>query len=164
MSPQKAKTKRRPARRQITGIVIHHSATSKHSDTIRTIASFNRNHVRLTEQGQKPSGHVKYSNIAYHYIIDDEGDVYPVRKHDNIGYHATNWEVNKQSVGICLIGNFMGEFPSKEAMDSLRELIKQLDDDYNISYVKGHKQVSQRSTDCPGTNLFRMLTTHGILR
>jgi N-acetyl-anhydromuramyl-L-alanine amidase AmpD len=89
--------------------------------------------------------------IAYHYVIGGKGEIKQTRLDDEIGYHASNWPVNKTSIGICLLGNFDVEKPNPVQLFTLRDLIKKIKGKFYIKEVVGHRKYSAKT--CPGKNL-----------
>lgn len=132
--------------RKIDKIIIHHSFTSKNLDTNKTIQSISRNHKERLHQPQSKTG----LYAAYHYIIGGNGKIVHTRLNDEIGYHASNWPVNKTSIGICLLGNFDSETPNPSQLWALRDLVKAIKSKYYIREVSGHRKYSSKS--CPGKN------------
>lgn len=106
-----------------------------------------------------------WSGVGYHAIIRRDGTIEGGRPLDTVGAHAGAAN-NRDSIGICLTGDFMVHRPSQPQMDSLRLLIDYLECLYHISLeVLRHKDVI--ATDCPG-DLFPwpesnwMLTSPGL--
>lgn len=134
--------------RDIKWIIVHHSATPSGN-----VKVFRRYHV---EQ-------LGYEDVAYHYVICNgnggpDGEVQPGRPLEKVGAHA--YGANRQSVGICLVGNFMQAKPTMKQWESLISLCLMLMKQYNIplDHVIGHKEVPgifnvAYTTDCPGNNL-----------
>ncbi|MCX6355401.1 MAG: peptidoglycan recognition family protein [Candidatus Aureabacteria bacterium] len=129
-------------------IVIHHSATRKGNAAI--IDRYHRNFRHM------PNG------LAYHFVIDngtsatadgevEEGDRW---KKQLPGGHAKQPWLNESGIGVCLVGNFNRQYPSRKQLDSLVALIKRLRATYDIplSCIKGHKEFIGERTMCPGRN------------
>jgi N-acetyl-anhydromuramyl-L-alanine amidase AmpD len=133
--------------RLIDKIIIHHSFTPKDLDLNKSIQSFSKNHKERLHQPQSKTGLF----VAYHYVIGANGKAVQTRLDDEIGYHASNWPVNKTSIGICLLGNFEKEKPNPIQLWSLRDTIKDIKARHYIKEVSGHRKYSSKS--CPGKNL-----------
>lgn len=89
-----------------------------------------------------------WSGIGYNYLILRSGTIYEGRG-DHVGAHASG--NNSTHLGIALTGDFErgSQRPTKDQMDSLVWLIKELKKKYkNADKVKGHYDVG--STSCPG--------------
>lgn len=141
--------------RNITEVVIHHSVTPASQTLAKSLASFDANHKRLTAQGQPESG-TEWRNIGYHYVVHATEGVANSRLDHIIGYHASNWEANKRSIGICLVGNFDQEYPSEAHIRAVSDLIKGLVGRYpNVNKVSAHREYSKKS--CPGKNISDMI-------
>lgn len=135
--------------RKITKICVHHSLTPRDLAIEKSLSSFNNSH-RLRLTGMTHSG-TNWPHIAYHYIISGEGDVVETRLLEKIGWHASNWNVNRESIGICLTGNFDVEAPSKEQRAQLERLIRKLKKQFPaIESVHGHREFARKT--CPGAN------------
>jgi N-acetyl-anhydromuramyl-L-alanine amidase AmpD len=138
--------------RHINEIVIHHSVTPRNLSLERSVVSFNATHkVRLYQKYQQPLGGTDTPYIAYHYVVSEDGRHQATRQLSTMGYHASNWKVNQQSIGICLTGNFDTEKPSEAQLATLAELIKGLKLEFpDIVKVSGHRHYASKS--CPGKN------------
>ena len=125
-------------------IVVHHSAT----------AYGNPNEVQdLHMDGRR------FADVAYHYLIDTEGTIYEGREINIRGAHVQGF--NTGSVGIVLLGNFNEDQPTESQIESLQELVDYLRYAYEIQYLAGHKDYPNQSpdgTECPGDNLYPLLS------
>lgn len=68
--------------------------------------------------------------IGYHYFIEKDGTLTQGRSDDEEGAHAVGY--NKQSLGICLAGNFDATLPSDAQIRVLRDLLKKKMKDYGV--------------------------------
>lgn len=137
--------------RPIKHIVVHHTVTPRDQDLETAMKSFDRTHKeRLTSIGQ-PESSGKWKHIAYHYVIDSEGNVATARELDFYGYHASNWEINRESVGIALLGDFDNEQPTPEQLASLKRTVDMLKGRFEIESVTGHRHWTNTKS-CPGVN------------
>lgn len=97
------------------------------------------------------------SDIGYHAVIAPDGEIYQGRPFDVVGAHTKN--NNTGNIGIMIVGNFEVEKPSKEQIQSLKELIiflKTIFPQLDIpKCIHGHKEFMM--TDCPGKNLFPII-------
>jgi N-acetyl-anhydromuramyl-L-alanine amidase AmpD len=99
--------------------------------------------------------HAKKSSLnsyaQYHYIIEGNGAIRQPRKHDEVGWHAGNWNV--KSLGICLCGDFDMEKPNREQIFALRDVLRKLTKEYGIpkENILGHRDTAR--TACPGRNI-----------
>jgi N-acetyl-anhydromuramyl-L-alanine amidase AmpD len=127
-------------------IVIHNSGTKTGNAQI-----FGRYH---REEKNMADG------LAYHFVIGNgtkspNGEVETgSRWHKKIsGPHCFDPKMNEESIGICLVGDFNQDKPTKAQTIALVELIKKLQKNYKIpaSNVLLHSEVDKGKTDCPGT-------------
>ena len=99
-----------------------------------------------------------WAGIGYHYVIRKDGTIEQGRKPLAVGAHA--YHHNKNSVGICVAGNFDIGKPNREQMDSLKLLTAWLCQRYKLNPMKkgvivGHRNLND--TNCPGDNLYPKL-------
>ena len=147
----------RPSHKPVR-IVIHHSYSPdsqqfKGDDTIRAI-----NKYHTVNNG--------WADIAYHYLISPDGSrIYEGRPALQIGAHCggnppagvSRIFGNTGSIGICLIGNYDEEQPTKVALRTLSVLIADLCERYDIKLtdIYGHCEAwTKPPKTCPGKNLF----------
>ena len=99
-----------------------------------------------------------WAGIGYHYVIRKDGTIEQGRKPLAIGAHA--YQHNKNSVGICVAGNFeLVKVPSVQ-MDSLKLLTAWLCQKYKLNpmqkgVIVGHRDLND--TACPGNNLYKKI-------
>jgi len=132
--------------RTIDKIVIHHSVTPQMQDLSRAISGIDNSHKERLHPEQNGYG----LHIAYHYIIAGNGEIKATRPENEIGYHASNLEVNNTSIGICMLGHFDVEIPNEEQIKSLKNLCDDIQKRYNIITIEGHRKYAPKS--CPGKN------------
>lgn len=99
-----------------------------------------------------------WAGIGYHFVIRKDGTIEQGRKLLAVGAHA--YQHNKNSVGICVAGNF--DFVKVPAVqwDSLKLLTAWLCQKFKLNPTKrgvivGHRDLND--TDCPGKNLYAKL-------
>lgn len=129
-------------------IVIHHTGFPN-VDKDSTVVDIHKFH-------QEVNG---WAGIGYHYLIRKDGMIEQGRRPEMIGAHA--YQHNKNSIGICLAGNFDIAAPTKAQMNSVKELTKWLCRKYNLDSMKngvivGHRDLND--TGCPGENLYGQLS------
>ena len=127
--------------RKINNIIIHHSATSPSA----SFDAIKKYHIE----------HNGWKDIGYHYVIDGKGTVHKGRKDETIGAHAKG--KNKDTLGICVLGNYENIMVEKHVLDTLILLLNRLLETYKLSpdNVLGHRDVNP--TLCPGKNLYGLL-------
>ena len=115
-----------------TDLVFHHTAS-------KTIAPEDINKMHIQEG---------WGGIGYHFYIRKDGTIYRGRPENTIGAHAIGR--NKNSIGICLEGNFENEVPTEEQKNSLVKVSTDMIIKYNLEGIIGHRDVFE--TLCPGKN------------
>lgn len=101
----------------------------------------------------------KFSDIAYHYIIQRDGTLVVGRDIKYMPASATGH--NKEVAAICLIGEFTVEEPSDAQINTLKILLLKLCKEYNIDTDMHHIFCHCDYRDppgnryCPGKNLHR---------
>lgn len=89
-----------------------------------------------------------YGGIGYHFYITKDGKIYRGRPENAVGAHTIG--KNKESLGICLEGNYEEESMSESQVKSLEKLSTYLIIKYNLEGVYTHKDFYK--TACPGKN------------
>ena len=147
----------RVARNRWKYIIVHNSGTRQGN---ARIFDYYHRHVR-----RMPNG------LAYHFVIGNgtssgNGQIEIgnrwVRQIN--GGHVHSDYLNYISIGICLVGDFNRDLPTKAEYEALDELIRYLRRrvgkvDGRYSIVRGHKEINPRPTDCPG-NRFPLTWLH----
>jgi N-acetylmuramoyl-L-alanine amidase len=127
-------------------IVIHHSATPSGG-------------ARAFDKMHKAKG---WDELGYHFVVgngtdtaDGQVEVGPRWPKQKWGAHAKTPDnrFNNYGIGICLVGNFDNERPTKAQMQNLSKLVAFLMKTYRIpaDRVIGHGDT--KATDCPGRNV-----------
>lgn len=140
-----------------TRIVVHHSYSP-------TSEQFNESTVKaIHHYHTKTKGWI---DIGYHFLVSPNGGkIYEGRPADAIGAHCGGNPPkgverkfgNAGSIGICLIGNYDNEQPTRQALYTLSILIFSLCERFGINHdaVFGHCEAWSRAPKtCPGRNLF----------
>lgn len=135
-------------------IIIHHSATEAGS-----AAAFDRFH------------HARgWGGLAYHFVIDNgrgapDGllEVGGRWEKQETGAHTRSpgGRYNAHGIGICLVGNFMTQRPTRAQLRSMDSLVTKLMTEHDIpaSHVMGHRDAKGASTLCPGRFLSEYITS-----
>ncbi|QDV06832.1 N-acetylmuramoyl-L-alanine amidase [Planctomycetes bacterium Poly30] len=133
-------------------ITVHHSvfapATGQLSDSLDVVRRIQRQHVDAED----------YADIGYHFLIDREGRVIEGRLLKWQGAHAGDSSKNRGNVGICLLGNFEEEHPSRKALASLDKLVLELQRKLRIPRKNVRPHSAWKETKCPGKNLMPWFT------
>ena len=126
-------------------IVLHHSGTEL--GNIKGMDEYHRRR-RHMENG-----------LAYHFVIGNgrgmgDGEVGVGKRWTSQlnGGHLASDSLNEVAIGICLVGNFDKQSPTKKQLASLKALLETLRDRCNLpaSAVKTHQQINPVYTRCPG--------------
>lgn len=139
-----------PLCRSLRRITIHHTHSTY---SIRSLQAFHQTMVDAK------------ADIAYHYFIDRDGQVYEARPLGFIGSHSEG--DNTFNVGIVLNGDFQNQPPTLAQQTALNQLLEGLIQLCPGSYEDGlwtHRdrkqhnfpQQSNKQTDCPGDHLARL--------
>ena len=129
-------------------IVVHNSGTREGNARVFDIYHFRVRHMK--------------NGLAYHFVIGDghgSGDGQVEIGHRwtaqlNGGHVASDY-LNDIALGICLVGDFNRDQPTKAQIGALQELVSYLRDRVGKSQghraiVYAHKEINPRPTDCPG--------------
>lgn len=129
--------------------VVHHSDTpqclseQQCKQRIRNIQNYHMN-VK------------KWSDIGYNYLIGGDGNIYEGRGGKTVGAHVRGY--NKVSIGICVIGNYQKQFPSRKTLLALRSILVCLKIRRNLKHdylLRGHRDLGH--TTCPGNYLYNII-------
>ena len=139
-----------------TRITVHHSAEvpgtlldGSIADSTLALRKIQRTHVN----------HRSFGDIGYHFLVDAAGRVFEGRSMRWQGAHAGG-VLNRQNIGVCLLGDFQHRPPSARALASLSRLLDDLRAEHPIpaGTVRGHSDLKQ--TLCPGGALTRWITAY----
>lgn len=139
-------------------ITVHHSAEREPPDLNGSVGQ-SAAAVRSIQKAHMDGKETGYGDIGYHFVIDPYGRVFEGRDLTWQGAHSAGAN-NVQNIGICLIGNFDEERPTKASLDKLRQLIDNMRSTYKIprSQVLTHQEL--KKTECPGRNLARWVEAY----
>ena len=126
------------AKRKITEIIVHCSATPEGKDfNVIDIATWHK------QRG--------FRTIGYHYVIYRDGSVHLGRPEGEIGAHCVGH--NAVSIGVCYIGGLAadGKTPkdtrTPEQREALLMLLRHLRRKYPNAKIYGHRDFAAKS--CP---------------
>ena len=129
-------------------VVVHNSGTRQ--GNARIFANYHRN-VRKMKNG-----------LAYHFVIgngtssgDGEIEIGPRWTRQINGGHVASDYLNNIGIGICFVGDFNRDVPTRAQLAALQELITYLRKRVGRSkgrvlIVKAHREINPKPTDCPG--------------
>ena len=130
-------------------IIIHHSVSNRDKTTLNNINEWHR--VRFNFKSS-----LGYF-VAYHYVILGSGKIVQTRQDNEIGAHTIP---NEGKLGICLTGNFEGEQPSQAQLSSLKNLLMNLKQAWNLTNNDIYPHNYYSATLCPGKNLLVWLDNY----
>ena len=99
------------------------------------------------------------NGLAYHFVIgngidsgDGEIEVGPRWTKQLLGGHVKSYRVNLTAIGICLVGNFEANHPTRRQLAAFTQLVDWLRADIIPKATKfaGHKEIKGEQTICPG--------------
>lgn len=128
--------------------VVHNSGTRQGN---ARVFDFYHRHTR-----HMPNG------LAYHFVIgngsstgDGQIEIGDRWRRQINGGHVHSDYLNNIAIGICLVGDFNRDIPTRAQYAALDELITYLRKrvgrvDRRLSIVKAHREINPVPTDCPG--------------
>ena len=129
-------------------VVVHNSGTRQ--GNARIFSNYHRN-VRKMKNG-----------LAYHFVIgngtssgDGEIEIGSRWTRQINGGHVASDYLNNIGIGICFVGDFNRDVPTRAQLAALQELITYLRKRVGRSkgrvlIVKAHREINPKPTDCPG--------------
>jgi len=127
-------------------IVVHHSAIKYGNAAI-----YDRAHRQRGMQ----------NGLAYHFVIgngidsgDGEIEVGPRWTKQLLGGHVKNHRINLTAIGICLVGNFQENHPTRRQLRAFTQLMDWLRGEVvpGAKQFAGHRDLRGEQTICPGKN------------
>jgi hypothetical protein len=98
-------------------------------------------------------------SLMYHFVVLSDGSIYQTRDLDLIAWHCRDQEGNEHSLGVHLpIGGHQNATDAQ--WHATTALFEALMDEYQLpsrNAVKGHKEWSHASTECPSLLLMSRL-------
>lgn len=126
-------------------VVVHHSGTKSGG-----LESF--------QHGHRARG---WNGAGYHFVIangrgapDGLIEVSERWMAQEPGAHAGNDHYNRYGIGICLVGDFRGDQPTRKQRHALTRLTAALCQRYGIpaKHIIGHNAIRPGYTECPGSD------------
>lgn len=134
-------------RHRIRRITVHHSAVALQDN--RLAPARRRSHQAAHQDRGWP-------DIAYHLLIDRNGNVYAGRPRWAVGDTSTNYDPRGHLLVMCE-GNFQEQRPSPAQVRTLVDVLAWAVDRYGVGVrtIRGHLEYAD--TACPGRTLQRRL-------
>lgn len=123
-------------RKETKRVVFHHSLTDTGS-----VEKFRDYHVNNNG----------WEDIGYHYVIPSEGHFQVGRDKKYVGAHASG--KNKDSIGVCLIGDFRFYEPTEGQIEECLKLYHELCRYYGKNLIIDFHR--KNVNPCPGEKLDR---------
>nr|WP_232337023.1 peptidoglycan recognition family protein [Lysinibacillus timonensis] len=119
---------------KIQYIIVHHSS---------------RKHMTAEECHEFHQKQRGWSGIGYNYFIEKDGTIVEGRGL-YVGAHAYGY--NRNSIGICMTGNFDIETPTNNQLTSFLKLCGQFLKQFDLDsrQVLGHRELDGVTKSCPG--------------
>ena len=133
-------------------ITLHHDGAEFHGGAVERLRG-------LQSWSQRVRGWV---DIPYHFLIDQQGNIYEGRPLEYVGDTATEYDPTGHAL-ITVMGNYMIQEINEDQLAAVVDLASWLCYEYSISpqTIRGHKDYA--ATSCPGTNLYRYLANGYIV-
>jgi N-acetylmuramoyl-L-alanine amidase/Secretion system C-terminal sorting domain len=148
-----------PSFAPVTHLIVHHSATNN------TATNWNAVVAAIFDGHVNTNG---WSDVGYNYLIAPDGTLYVGRGGGNNVVGAHYCGKNTNTMGVCMMGNYMTVMPSDTALKTLEKLLawKCIESNINptgisnhssgmINNISGHR--AGCATDCPGDSTFAKL-------
>jgi N-acetyl-anhydromuramyl-L-alanine amidase AmpD len=143
---------------KVTRITVHHSGEVNDMNSEQEIITHLRN-VQASQCRTKAAGGLGAGDLAYHFIIDRNGETWEGRSLDYQGAHAGNSLANRGNIGVCVLGSFNVQYPNERQKDSLKALLRRLTQRYGLTEreIYTHREIRAyyglAATECPGSHL-----------
>ena len=139
----------------IERMTVHHTARElrRNSDAPRAIRGHQNFHQR--DRG--------WADIAYHFIIDLEGNVYECRPTGAVGDTGTNYDPTGHFL-VCCEGDFnQQELPAAQ-QEALVDVLAWASLEFGVAAdtIAGHRDVA--STSCPGDDLYALIESGELVQ
>ena len=135
------------AARHWQSIVVHHSATG--GGDVASIDAVHRT--------QKDRAGKAWRGIGYHFVVGNgqamaDGEIAPTfRWRQQLdGAHTSAGDYNERGIGICLIGNFDEQPPTRLQVIAARRLVAALATRFEIDRTAVVRHSDVQATRCPG--------------
>lgn len=141
-------------RHRIKRMTVHHSAVIL-GDNADAPA-----HIRSHQRSHQARG---WPDLAYHFVIDRNGNVYEGRPLWAVPDTATDYDPTGHFTVMCE-GNFQEQRPSRAQVDALVDVLAWASERFDVAprTISGHQD--HASTACPGSRLQRLIESREIRR
>jgi len=143
----------------VSRITVHHDGMSPFFSDSKSEAMQRIESIRRAHRGRG------WADIGYHYAIDRSGQVYECRPMSLQGAHVKFH--NEHNIGVLVLGNFMEQRPTPEALSALDRFLVDLMRRHRVPVSRVFTHQELRATACPGVHLQRAMDdargTRGVL-
>jgi hypothetical protein len=137
-------------RHRIERLTVHHQGV-RFTDSRRAPARLG------TMQQFHQSAEKGFNDIAYHFVVDPDGNVYQGRPVWAGGETETDYDPSGHLL-VCLLGDFETQSPKPPQLDALVSVLAWAADTFEVSpkTIEGHRDHAH--TTCPGKHLHALIT------
>ena len=131
-------------------LTIHHTGTVLEDNRLAPSRLRDHQASHQTDRG--------WPDLAYHFAVDREGNIYEGRSVEFRGDTATRYDPTGHLL-VVLEGNFDVEGTADPQLRSLTELLAWAAGRYSVGVetIKSHRDYLPGETACPGENLYALL-------
>lgn len=106
-----------------------------------------------------------WPDLAYHFAIDQEGNIYEGRAPEFRGDTATSYDPTGHLL-VVLEGNFDVEPTAEAQLGSLGRILAWAASHYSVDVdsIKSHRDYAPGETSCPGENVYAFLESGELAR
>ena len=141
---------------EIKRLTLHHSGVllSRNTKAPRRIRSAQRYHQSKAR---------KWPDIAYHYLLDLEGNIYEGRPERYRGDTGTRYDTTGHFL-VCLIGNYSKQEVTGGQVEALASLLAWASKTFDAppATISGHRD--HAATACPGDFLYALIKDGHVRR
>jgi hypothetical protein len=132
-------------------LTVHHTEVVLGDNVIAPERLRQHQHYHQDTQG--------WIDIAYHYSVDRNGNIYELRRPDVVGDTATNYDPTGHFLVVCE-GDFNKEEVSEDQLNGTALVLAWAAEQFGIptSTLQGHRDVASNTT-CPGAGLYQHVTS-----
>lgn len=146
-------------------IIIHHTSQPSGISTLRVSAIqliniYARNYYfdQVSKGAGIFSNHFRNGRqvfYVYHWLVRSDGDAERLLDDNQIGWQSGMWDTNKESVAICLDGDFENSSPNEKMIKAVADLIKKNYPTIKGKNILGHREINKK-TSCPGNKFLNV--------